>query len=62
MLVMLGAFDEIDTLGTLFGTSGTFSVALVGVVLFETAFVLVETVDRTDAWEEGRLGVTFPRG
>ena len=65
VLVTLGALDVVDTRGTLFGTSGTFSVGFVGVV-FEEGFVLVDTVDRTDAWEEGReivrLGVTFPRG
>jgi hypothetical protein len=65
VLVILGALDVVETRGTLFGTSGTFSVGFVGVV-FEPGFVLVDTVDRTDAWEEGRemvrLGVTFPRG
>jgi hypothetical protein len=65
VLAMLGALDVVETLGTLFGTSGILSVGFVGVV-FEAGFVLVDTVDRTDAWEEGRetvrFGVTFPRG
>lgn len=56
-----GGLPVSETFVVRFGISGTFSAGLVGVCLFAET-LLVETLDLTDACEEGRLGVTFPLG